>query len=104
MYMQKTVLAACLVLLLTFLAGCSTTQNAPPPPVAKVSGKVNLDGKPMASGEVSFNFPGQIPKNIQIKDGEFAGEAYVGKNQVQVVLQKDGPPATTDMKEPTKIN
>jgi hypothetical protein len=92
------------VVVVLVISGCTPPQNAPPPFVAKVSGKVNLDGKAMPEGEVSFTVSGQPPRVIPIKDGEFAGEAFVGKNRVDVVLEKDGPPSTTDKKEPTKIN
>jgi hypothetical protein len=93
-----------LFLVITLLSGCSNPQNAPPPPITKVKGKVNLDGKPMADGEIRFMVAGQGPKITAIKDGTFSGEAFVGKNQVDVVLEKDGPPSTTDPKILTKVN
>jgi hypothetical protein len=93
----------CIFLVFVVIWGC-TAAPPPPPPVAKVSGKITLDGKPMATGNVYFNVPGQGPKEFEIKEGEFSGEAFTGKNRVDIVLQKDGPPKSTDKKEPTKIN
>jgi hypothetical protein len=94
----------CLFLMCTAIVGCSVPTNAPPPPLAKVSGKVTLDGKAMDAAKVNFSVGGQAPIEFDVKNGEFSGEAFVGKNSVQVVLQKDGPPATTDKAEPTKIS
>jgi hypothetical protein len=93
----------CLFVVIAVISGCAA-QNAPPPPTVKVSGKVTLDGKEMADGEARFSFPGQAPRIFPIKAGAFSGEAFVGKNRVAVVLEKDGPPASTDAKKPIKIN
>ncbi len=92
----------CLFLIVS-IAGCAP-KNAPPPPLAKVSGKVTVDGRAMSTGNVFFFVPGEGPKIFAITEGQFSGEAFVGKNRVEVVLEKDGPPATTDKKQPTKIN
>jgi len=95
---------ACLVFVFTLIVGCSSHNAHTTPPTAKVSGKVTLDGKPMAEGEIRFNVAGQPPQICPIKDGAYSGEAYIGKNRVEIVLEKDGPPSTTDPKTPTKIN
>jgi hypothetical protein len=88
---------------LVFLCSC-TAQNAPPPATAKVAGTVSLDGSPMKEGEIRFSVMGQPPKLIPVKDGSFSGEAFLGKNQVEVVLDVDGPPSTTDPNVHTKVN
>ena len=91
-------LGACL------LAGCSDARQAPPS-LAKVRGTVTLDGKPMVGGEVRFTASGQPPKALEIKDGNFAGDVHVGKNHVDVVWDKDGPPNPMDPKAPPiKVN
>ncbi|HZZ78101.1 MAG TPA: hypothetical protein VFE62_06265 [Gemmataceae bacterium] len=41
---------------------------------------------------------------MPIKNGAFEGEAFIGKNRVDIVLEKDGPPSSTDSKAPTKVN
>jgi hypothetical protein len=101
--MRRFTLMTCLFLVFAAIWGCAATPP-PPPPVAKVSGKVTLDGQPMATGKAFLTAPGQAPKEFDVKAGEFSGEAFTGKNHVQIVVEKDGPPATTDKKEPTKIN
>ena len=95
---------ACLPCFFLALALGCTPQNAPPPTTAKVTGKVTLDDKAMPVGEVRFTVMGQPPKICTVKDGAFSGEAFIGKNRVDIVLEKDGPPSTTDPKTPTRIN
>jgi len=96
--------AVILVVLVWCVVGCGK-RTPPGPPLAKVNGKVNLDGKPMAGGEVRFSVSGQPVKSIEIKDGAFSGEAHTGKNRVEVVWEKDGPPNPTDPKlPPIKVN
>jgi hypothetical protein len=58
----------------------------------------------MNDGQVLFGAPAQPAKELVIKSGTFSGEVFSGKNQVTVVLDKDGPPGSTDKKEPTKIS
>ena len=96
---------ACLSLLVFsfFLAGCPDS-GPKAPPVAKVSGTVTLDGKPMTGGEVRFNAPGQPAKILEIKDGAFSGEVFEGKNQADVVWEKDGPPHPMDPNTKLKVN
>jgi hypothetical protein len=78
-----------LALALCFFVGCEE-QNAPPPAAAKVSGTVNLDGKPMQGGAVRFNVAGQPPKELPVTNGAFSGEAYVGLNVIDVIWDKEG--------------
>lgn len=88
---------------LVVLVGCSS-GGPTAPSLVKVSGTVSLDGKPMPAGEVRFGVMGYPPKVIEIKGGAFAGEAYVGKNQIDVVWEKDGPPNPTDPTSRIKVN
>ncbi len=85
------------------LVGCGDGRLAPPPS-AKVKGNVTLDAKPMAGGEVRFVLPGQPSSICPIKDGVFAGDAYVGKNKVEVVWEKEGPPNPMDPKLKIPVN
>ena len=78
--------------------------NAPPPPTAKVNGTVKMNGKPMPAGEVRFAIPGQPAKSMDIKDGAFTGEAFVGDNHVDVVWDKDGPAHPMDPSQKIKVN
>ena len=84
-------LSSACALFACLLAGCSKSESTAPG-LAKVSGTVTLDGKPMGGGEVRFNAPGQTAKVLEIKDGKFSGEVCVGKNLVDVVWEKDGKP------------
>lgn len=90
-----------------FLAGCvvgCSSRGPAAPSLAKVSGKVNLDGKPMSEGEIRFSIAGQPPKTLPIKDGAFTGEVHAGKNRVEVSQEKDGPPHPMDPKQRLKVN
>jgi hypothetical protein len=101
--MYRLACMASLLMLAFWNFGC-TPRNAPPPSLAPVKGTVNLDGKAMPEGEIRFNVMGQPPQAMPIKDGAFSGEAFVGKNKVDVVLEKKGPPSTTDPNIFTSIN
>jgi hypothetical protein len=83
----------CVIALL--VAGCAETGPALPQ-LAKVAGTVILDGKPMEGGEVRFNALGQPPRVLPVQGGAFAGEAFVGSNQIDVVWDKEGPPHPMD--------
>jgi hypothetical protein len=86
------------------LAGCGQEAGPKGPAKAKVSGTVNLDKRPMAGGEVRFNLAGQPVQVIEVKEGAFSGEAFVGQNQIDVVLEKDGPPHPMDPTQKIKVN
>ena len=83
--------------------GCSPAPKGAAPATG-VKGTVNIDGKPIPTGEIAFGMPGVPSKYIAIKDGSFAGDAPIGKNQVEIFIYKDGPPLSTDPGKPTKIN
>jgi len=92
-----------LILVTIVVVGCQ--KKPEPPATAKVSGTVLLDKQKMKTGEIRFSIAGQAPRSLEIKDGAFSGEVLAGKNQVEVYLEKDGPPPSTDPKgPPTKIN
>jgi hypothetical protein len=54
----------------------------------------------MGGGEIRFSLPGEVPQSMEIKDGAFSGQVNIGKNRVEVVWDKDGPPNPTDPKAP----
>jgi hypothetical protein len=101
--MHRFVCVGFFFIVVSWTVGC-TAKNDPAPPTAKVNGTVSQDGKAMPTGEIRFTVAGQPAKTMEIKDGAFSGEAFVGKNNVDVVLEKDGPPSTTDPTTKTKIN
>lgn len=101
--MRRVACVTCLLVGVVWVVSC-TPRNAPPPATAQVKGTVSLDGKPMQTGQVLLSVAAQPPKTLEIKNGAFEGEVFVGKNTVEVVLEKDGPVGTTDKKEVQKIN
>ena len=91
------------LLSLTLLLGCDKTGEDLPT-TAKVSGMVEVDGKPMEGGEVRFSLPGVPPRSMPVSSGAFSGEVFIGKNQVEVVLEKDGPPHPMEPGKFLKVN
>ena len=84
-------------LVVGLIAGCG--EGGPPVkmlPSSPVKGTVNLDGRPMASGEVMFSIPGEPLKSFPVTNGTFSGVARDGKNRVEVVLMRPAPPPTSE--------
>ncbi|MFO0968675.1 MAG: hypothetical protein U0793_24220 [Gemmataceae bacterium] len=101
--MRRLLVLPLLIPALLACSGCGSDSKKIP--TAAVKGTVHMDGKPMPSGEIAFSITGMPAKRFEIKDGSFSGEADEGKNRVEVLAFKDGPPLTTDTeKKPTKIN
>jgi hypothetical protein len=74
-----------LLALISFVAGC--TESAP-----LVSGDVTYEGKPVASGRISFNPVGGqgTPFGGLIKDGSYTTDtAYVGKRLVVISAKNE---------------
>lgn len=69
--------------------GCG---EPPEPPYVPVSGRVTLDGSPLADGRIVFlPADGAAPRSIPVENGQFAGQARAGKNIVQVHALKEVP-------------
>jgi hypothetical protein len=92
--MRRFCFASGLFVALLWASGCGPSQadKKGAAPAAKVSGTVKIDGKPVPMGEVHFGVEGYSPMGIEITDGKYAGEAPVGKNEVQVFIFVEGPP------------
>ena len=90
---------------MALLTGCGGggAGNVAAPAASKVAGTVQMDGKPMAGGEVRFHAPGQPVKILEIKDGAFSGDVYPGDNRIEVIWQKDGPPNPMDKNLPPLV-
>lgn len=73
--------------------GCGT-NTAQLPPTAPVTGTVTLDGRPMATGEVVFTVPGEPEQRIQVADGAYTGNAYIGQNNVGVFTYREEAPTS----------
>jgi len=93
-------LVACVSLV--WLSGCGGDGKKPEDPRAAVKGTVSLDGKPMPTGQITFISGTNPPRIFEISGGSYSGEAYVGKNRIQIALMKDDPAATTS--PATQIN
>lgn len=61
-----------------------------PPPYANVSGTVKIDGKPVEKGTITFSTDGRPPAALDIRNGEYSGQAMVGSNRVQVSAKRAG--------------
>lgn len=98
--MRWFVLATMLVAVV--LVGCATDEM-PLPPLAPIKGTVQLDGRPMAKGEIVFSLPGMPEQRIPVIDGAYAGEAMVGANQVGIFSYIESAPdsglATDEVKQ-----
>ena len=81
-------LVAFSIAILLGVSGCgSATANVE---LADVAGTVELDGKPLESGEVVFVLLGEHSALIPIKKGTFSGEAGVGENRVEIYSYRSG--------------
>lgn len=74
-------------------SGCGEAGKAPTPKT-KVSGTVQLDGKPMdeKEGVITFSMHGESPLNIPINAGKFEGEAFIGESKVEIRAFRMDPP------------
>lgn len=84
------VLRGCLLIALILgVVGC-----AGEPKKAKVSGTVQLDSKPLASGEINFvPTGGGPPEVLKIVNGKYQGEVGLGTRRVALYSYVDVKPA-----------
>jgi len=70
--------------------GCSAKTG---PKTATVKGKVTLDGAPLPAGKIIFDEGPSVPAaDLEIKDGQYSGQATVGKKTVRISVPKFVPP------------
>ena len=74
------------------ISGCGGAAGPKVAPTAPVSGTVNVDGKPIEDGDITFLLEGFGPNILPVKDGKFDGKANVGENSVQIRAYKKGEP------------
>ena len=101
-------LAGIVLFMAVLVCGCGHSKEELP--TYAVSGTVNLDGAPLAEGEIYFvtKETGQIDI-VPVKDGKFEGEAKAGSRRVEIRaynIETSKPPADMpDLKmEPSKTN
>ena len=80
------------IVALVLIGSVGCTPTAKPPTMTAVKGTVNLDGKPMPDGEISFALPGQVPTTMPVQNGAYSGQAGVGKNRVEIRAYRAGTP------------
>ncbi|HJZ57140.1 MAG TPA: hypothetical protein VKE74_19375 [Gemmataceae bacterium] len=95
-----------LVLCVCLLAGgCSSANKAEKK--VQVSGKVNIDGKPLPDGDITFTGePGTIPDSLPVKNGTFEGTVKLGRKKVEIRAYKTekAPPTATGGVTETQVN
>ena len=90
--MTKWMACLGLIVLTSALAGCNGQSGPKVATLCDVSGTVDLDGQPMADGEISFSKPGAGPTIIAVKDGKFAGKTSAGEKRVEIRKYIPGKP------------
>lgn len=72
--------------LLLLLSGCGGGQRSAPVPTASVSGKVTLDGQPLAGATIAFHTEQWSSVGRTNSSGEFTlvKEAAVGENKITI--------------------
>jgi hypothetical protein len=94
-----------LLFALFLVVGCSSGPKTEP--TAKVSGTVNLNGKPMNEGEISFvGDAGTVPDILPVSGGTFEGAVKLGKKRVEIRAYRPGkpPPSATEPAGDVKEN
>jgi hypothetical protein len=64
-----------------WLTGCQNSGVEKPYPI---TGEVKLDDAPMQSGEVIFEMAGKVPRQFEVNNGQFRGEAPPGQYVVRI--------------------
>jgi hypothetical protein len=102
--MVRCCLTICSSLVLVWNFGCAPEPPKGAAPAANVKGTINIDGKPVPTGEIHFGTTGFPPRVLKIAEGTYSGEAPIGKNQVEVFIYVEGPPSEKYPGVPTKKN
>ena len=82
----------CVLAVLTL--GCGSKSPTP----RSVQGEVTVNKTPLADGEVFFILEGRPPQIATVKDGKFSGQAFEGKNRVEIRGYRPARPVVMDGK------
>jgi len=93
---------ASFVLMSMGLIGCGGGGGNAVDPTVPVQGNVQLDGKPLPEGEITFAVDGKPPQIAAITNGAYSGKAMAGQNKVSVAVYKTETDSMTN--QPTKTN
>lgn len=83
--MNRTLVFASFTICLS--VGCGGSGDKPPP-FANVSGTVTFNGKPLEKGTITFSTDGRPPSQMDVIDGQYAGQAMVGSNRVSISAKR----------------
>lgn len=73
---------------LVLVGGCNS--EPPPPQVYPVKGTVNLNGKPMAEGQIAFvNTEGPGREVVPVRNGTFNGEVSSGTRRIEIFAYRE---------------
>ena len=79
----------CVVVALLVLGGCGGSKTTP----VKVSGTVEVDGKPLDDGSINLLGEAGTPaSSFPVKNGKFEGTATPGKKKVEIYAYKQVAP------------
>jgi len=105
---MMTVNAFALSATLLCFAGCGSRSDSRIPPRDSVSGVVTLDGKPIASGSITFFSAEDARQGIQastsIVDGRYELLVTPGKKQVKISQVEETKPNVFEDLIPAKYN
>ena len=97
--MKKLLTAIGLFVFACPMLGCGPKEVGPKvAALVDVAGSVQLDGKPMAEGDIAFATLGGGPAIIKIKDGKFEGKCSAGEKRVEIRAYRPGQPIMMDGK------
>jgi hypothetical protein len=89
---MKIVVSCALCLILAAVTGCGGPTG---PATTSVSGKVTMDGAPLATGDIQFDAPDMTsvaPASAPIVNGEYTAKVQPGKKIVRITSSKPGAP------------
>jgi hypothetical protein len=105
--MQRRSLLACwLIVACLVLIGSGCGSNDTTPEAYPVTGKVNLDGAPLADGRIIFeDIPRGISNAVTVTNGEYSGKVAAGdlKARVVKVEKKKNPMGGDDIETETTL-
>jgi len=98
----RLLVATLLVALAIGWTGCGRASGVGVGETVPVQGKVQLDGQPLAEGEILFEAPGKPPQILPIANGAYSGQAIPGENRIQIAVYKEEIDSMTN--QPAKVN
>jgi hypothetical protein len=98
----RSIVFVSIALLAFQLVGCGSKAGVPLDATVPVQGKVLLDRKPLAEGEIKFAVDGKPPQILRITEGVYSGQAVAGENRIEIAVYKTETDSMTNT--PVKVN